>query len=518
MTKKKSPNDQLIVGKNMLKKYFFILLLIFALVIVIPVILTIFSKNQFLTPTTNGASQKENKDMTKKEMIRQPAVAGSFYPGNKTELSQMINDFLNQTADQSATATPRILIVPHAGYIYSGGVAAYSFKQLVGKEIKKAIIIGPSHHFSVSGLFLSGANRWQTPLGLVNLALVNSDLAKENNFVTNEEVHQSEHALELEVPFLQTVLPNIEIIPIVVGQLNTKERADFVLTLNRYLDSQTVLIVSVDLSHYHPYDEARKLDGQAIDHILNLADNGILSDEIDAPWAVATVLELAKQNGWQPKLLKYANSGDVTGDKSAVVGYAAVGFYGEIRDQRSEIRDQNNYADVEKKELLAVVRTTLEQYLKEGKTYEPATDNLKFKEKRGVFVTLTKNGQLRGCIGYIEPVVPLIEAVVDNAISAAVHDNRFSPVQASELKDIEIEISILTVPKTDTLQNIIDQKLGVVLKQGNRGATYLPQVWEDLTTPDQFFSTLCLKGGLAANCDKDKDTQFFSYKAIVFHE
>lgn len=500
----------------MLKKYFFIPLLIFALVIIIAVILTIFSKNQFLTPTANEVSQKENKNMAKKEVIRLPAAAGSFYPGNKTELSQMINDFLNQVADQSATTTPRILIVPHAGYIYSGGVAAYGFKQLVGKDIKKAIIIGPSHHFPVSGLFLSGANRWQTPLGLVNLASINSELAKENNFVINEEVHQSEHALELEVPFLQTVLPNIEIIPIVVGQLNAKARADFVLTLNRYLDSQTVLIVSVDLSHYHPYDEARKLDGQSIDHILNLADNGILSDEIDAPWAVATVLELARQNNWPPKLLKYANSGDVTGDKSAVVGYAAVGFYESQKHKNPKTNDE--YSEAEKQELLEVARTTIEQYLKEGKTYEPATANPKFKEKRGVFVTLNKNGQLRGCIGYIEPVASLVEAVVDNAISAAVHDNRFSPVQASELKDIEIEISILTVPEIDTLQNIIDQKLGVVLKQGNRGATYLPQVWEGLADPNQFFSTLCLKGGLAANCHKDKDTQFFSYKAIVFHE
>lgn len=503
----------------MAKRYIFLTLLFLALAILVAIGFSFVLKTNLLTSKSNLVSQKEDKNMAKKEIIRQPAVAGSFYPADKNELQQMIGEFLAAVpAEAVATDTPRIIIVPHAGYPYSGPVAAYSFKQLIGKNIKKAIIIGPSHHFPVSGLFLSGADLWQTPLGSVNIALINSELAKENNFAINDQVHTPEHALEIEVPFLQTVLPNIEIIPIIVGQLNTSQRADFVSTLNRYLDAQTVLIVSVDMSHYHPYDEALNLDKQSIDHVLNLDDNGILNDEIDAPWAVATVLQLAKQNSWQPKLLKYANSGDTAGDKSAVVGYGAVGFYESQKQKSTKAQNQDEYSDAEKKELLQVARTALEMYVKQGKTYQPKTDDVKLQEKRGVFVTLTKNGQLRGCIGYIEPIKPLIEAVRDNAISAAVHDSRFDPVDVSELKDIDIEISILTVPKPDTIENITKDKLGTVLENGSRGATYLPQVWEDLTDPTEFFQSLCRKGGLSADCYKDSQTQVYSYRAIVFGE
>jgi hypothetical protein len=501
----------------MFKKYFLIILIIFALAIVIAAGFTIFFKNK-PTWVLNRADEAGANNMAKQNLVRQPAVAGSFYPGQAAELQKMVNDFFGQAVLEKPTGTPKIIIVPHAGYPYSGQVAADSFKQLEGLEIKRAIVIGPSHHFPASGLYLSGADLWQTPLGLVKISDLNRELAKNDLFQVSDQIHQPEHALEIELPFLQTILPGIEIVPIVVGQLTFQQQADFAQTLNQYLDSRTILVVSVDLSHYHPYLDAVKLDNQAIKDILEFNDQAILADEIDAPWALASVLKLAKQNGWQPKLLKYANSGDVTGDKSAVVGYSAMAFYGEIREQKSENRDQGEYSEAEKKELLQVARTTLEQYLNEGKIYQPKTDNPKFKEKRGVFVTLNKNGQLRGCIGYIEPIKPLIEAVADNAISAAIYDSRFLPVKADELKDIEIEISILTVPKPDTIENAAKNKFGVVLQKGNRGATYLPQVWEDLADPGQFFSSLCLKGGLAADCYQAENIQILSYQATVFGE
>lgn len=497
-----------------------LIIILIALVATIAVARTfkILLKNKALAPLLNQARQERNINMAEeKKIIRQPAVAGAFYPGSKAELEKMIEGFLANVKIEAPTGTPKILIVPHAGYVYSGQVAAYSFNQLEGLGIKQAIVIGPSHQFPVSGLILSSATHWQTPLGLVKVADVNSELAKKDNFEIINRVHDAEHALEVEIPFLQVIDPNIEIVPIIVGQLTSQEQADFAGILSKYLDAETALIVSVDLSHYHPYDEALALDNQSIDHILNLDSRGILTDEIDASWAVAAVLQLAKQQGWEPKLLKYANSGDVTGDKSGVVGYAAVGFYSS--DKAIErYSDKDEYSEEEKQELLKVARTTIEQYLEKGKTFQPQTDNPKFKENRGVFVTLHKHGQLRGCIGYIQPIKPLIEAVRDNAISAAVHDTRFSPVKASELEDIEIEISILTVPQPDTLENIIKNKYGVVLQQGSRGATYLPQVWEDLPDSEEFFSSLCLKAGLSSNCWQDKKTQLLSYRAIVFHE
>jgi len=521
----------------MLRKPLNLILIILAIIILLAVDFTIYSKYKPRTFLENlshisfveylekvrgkfatyRVDQIEDKNMEK--IVRQPAVAGAFYPASKSEVEKMINSFLAKVPVQKAEGQPRILIVPHAGYVYSGSIAAYSFKRLENLGYKRAIVIGPSHHFPATGLVLSGATHWQTPLGLVKVADINSDLAKEENFTINDRVHEPEHSLEVEVPFLQIVTPDIEIIPIIVGQLNASQQSDFVEVLDQYLDAQTVLIVSVDLSHYHKYDEAVELDNQSIEHILNLDSQEILNDEIDASWAVAAVLELAKKNDWQPKLFKYANSGDTSGYKSeGVVGYAAIGFYGENKETKKQGNNQDEYTQAEKQKLLEVARDTIEMYLKEGKTYEPETDNPKFKEERGVFVTLNKNHNLRGCIGYIEPIKPLIEAVRDNAISAAAHDNRFPPVQSAELDDIEIEVSILTVPKPDTIENIIKHKKGVVLSQGSRGATYLPQVWEDLSDPIQFFSSLCQKGGLLPGCYKDSKTEVLSYEAIVFHE
>ncbi|MFA6254442.1 MAG: AmmeMemoRadiSam system protein B [Patescibacteria group bacterium] len=500
----------------MFKKITYQLLIILAILILATVFLSFFYKNKSLTPTSE-VSQTGVNNMAK-QIIRQPALAGSFYPGQKDALQKMINDFYANVSAQESTSTPRILIVPHAGYVYSGQVASYIFKQLEGTDIKRAIILGPSHHFPAAGLYISSATAWQTPLGEVKVADLNDELAKENNFEVNDSIHQPEHAIEIELPFLQAILPNIEIVPIVVGELNSQEQTDFAQILNKSFDAQTVLVVSVDLSHYHPYQEAEKLDNQSIQDILNLDDIGVIDDEIDAPWAVASILKLAKQNGWQPKLLKYANSGDVTGDKSAVVGYSAIGFYGESNKAIERYSDKDEYSEAEKKELLQVARATIEQYLKEGTIYEPKIENPKFKEKWGVFVTLTKSGQLRGCIGYIQPIKPLLEAVRDNAISAAFDDPRFSSVTASELDKIEIEISILTVPQADTVANIIKGKLGTVLENGNLGATYLPQVWEDLTDPTEFFQSLCRKGGLPKDCYQDSQTKVYSYRAIVFGE
>ena len=320
----------------MVKKYLFFLLVILALAVALVAGLTVYFYYQ---PAVLSKNNKDN-NMTKKEIIRQPAVAGSFYSADINELSSMIDQFLAKVPSETASGTPRILIVPHAGLEYSGQVAAYSFRQLVGSDIKKAIIIGPSHHFADSGLFLSGASQWQTPLGLVKIADLNQTLSGQNNFFVSEKIHQPEHALEIEVPFLQTVISDVEIVPIIVGQLNTNQRLGFASILNKYLDDQTVLIVSVDLSHYHTQTKALDLDNLSIKHILALDSVNILNDEIDAPWAVASVLELAKQNNWQAKLLKHATSGDITGDQLSVVGYGAVGFYGEVKNKKSEIRDQ----------------------------------------------------------------------------------------------------------------------------------------------------------------------------------
>jgi len=481
---------------------------VLAIVILVVCVFTFIYKNKL-----------ENLGITKKNMkqeknVRLPAVSGAFYDSSKEILEKKINYFLSQTKSKKVEGRPRIIIVPHAGYDYSGQVAAYAFKALDNFNFSKAIIIGPSHNYPVSGLFLSKATHWQTPLGLVEVDKVNLTLAQENDFEINEEIHKPEHSIEVEVPFLQTVLPEAKIIPIIVGQLNENQITNFVKLLDKYLDDNTVLIVSVDLSHYHSYQEALDIDKESIQNILNLNSKDILRDEIDAPWAVSAVLELAKLRDYKAQLLNSTNSGDITGDKTRVVGYSSFVFTGEEKN----MTNQDFYTEGEKIELLKISRITIDKYLRTGEIYEPETTNEKFLQKRGVFVTLNKENKLRGCIGYIEPIKPLVEAIRDNAISAAVEDNRFNPVEIGELNDLEIEISILTVPKPDSLENITNKKLGVVLRQGNYGATYLPQVWESFNDSNQFWSSLCKKAGLDSACYLNKQTEFLSYQATVFSE
>jgi len=179
---------------------------------------------------------------------------------------------------------------------------------------------------------------------------------------------------------------------------------------------------------------------------------------------------------------------------------------------------QEEYTDSEKIQLLVLARNIIETYLKSGQEIEPEIKNEKFLRPRGVFVTLTKKDKLRGCIGYIEPIKPLAQAIKDNAIAAATLDNRFLPVSVDELNDLKVEISILTLPQADTIENIIKEKRGVILRQGNRGATYLPQVWNELSDPKVFFTTLCAKGGLPDDCYLDSETEIRSYQAVVFSE
>jgi AmmeMemoRadiSam system protein A len=261
--------------------------------------------------------------------------------------------------------------------------------------------------------------------------------------------------------------------------------------------------------------------------ILNLDSEGIFNAEIDAPWAVSTLISIAKEKNWKPILLYYANSGDVTGDKSGVVGYSAIAFIEQDNNSIETSAKEGLLTKGEQETLLDLARNTLEQYLKTGK--KPKANESKLtpalKKVQGCFVTLNKNHELRGCIGHILPQEELYKAVMDNAINAAVNDPRFNPVEYKELKDIKIEISVLTVPQELKFSSGEDLKKklrpmvdGVVLKQGWHQSTYLPQVWEMLPDKEEFLSSLCLKGGMDPNCWNTTKTEVQTYQAFVFEE
>jgi len=452
------------------------------------------------------------KNKTGKHIIREPAFAGSWYPGDKEALNKTVSGYLNKVKKADLNGTIRAIIVPHAGYIYSGQVAAVSFKQL--EDIYSTVfLLGPSHSYPLRGMAITNATHYRTPLGEVKISDKANDMLIAGLKINNE-ADAKEHSLEIELPFLQVQLKKFELIPIVVGDINPDELTGM---LSKNLGKDGLIVVSVDMSHYHSYNDARALDRFSIDKILNLDSKGIFEAEIDAPWAVSGLLSLAKEKQWKPILLHYANSGDITGDKSRVVGYSAIAF----------VEEKEQLSKNEQEFLLKLARETLEKHLKDGK--KPKIDDSKLspalKKVQGCFTTLSKNGSLRGCIGHIMPQQELYKCVMDNAISAAIEDHRFHHVTYSELKDLKIEISVLTPPKElrFTTPDELKEKLrpmidGVVLKDRFKKSTYLPQVWEQLTDKEEFLSSLCEKGGMQSDCWKKPTIKVQTYQAFVFSE
>jgi len=470
-----------------------------------------------------------------KQMIRKPAVAGQFYPANKDELKNQIASFLNNAEIVDAEKDLRILIVPHAGYTYSGQVAAWGFKQLENKNYQKVIILGASHraYFDKAGVYDKG--KWQTPLGNIDIDenVAENLINQSNNISSNLAVHEQEHSLEVEIPFIQTVLPNAEIVPILLGHQNKQVIDDLAQTITNKFDNNTLLVISTDLSHYPDYGTANKVDNDTIQAILS-GDIEKFNKTIEANEkkqavdtcacgqdAIRVAMQIAKKLEIDEiKLLKYANSGDFGTDKSRVVGYAAIGYYGKLQNSKTQ-KLQTELNKNQQEELLTIARQTLEEYLENKKIPEITVEDPTLQENLGAFVTLRKNGELRGCIGQFEPDIPLYKVVQQKAVDAATNDPRFSPVKLEELDEITIEISAMS-PKTkiDDWKEIELGKHGVVVRKGMRSGTFLPQVatetgW-DLET---FLSRLCSsKAGLSPNCYKDKSVDLYVFTAHVFEE
>jgi len=494
-----------------------LILIVFSIVAIIVFIIVVkFNKED-----------KENNNnlniMMDEKIIRSPAVAGSFYPADKKELFDQIDIFFKKIKFQNYQ-NPRAIIVPHAGIIYSGQTAAYAFKELEGQNIKKVIVIGPSHHEYLDKLGLSHADAWQTPLGEVKIDTGQvKELEKNSEFIYADSAIDQEHSLEIQLPFLQIVLKNDwELIPIIAGQISTEEINSAAQAIINLLDEDTILVISTDLSHYYSKEEAQKIDQKCLESIQNLEFNSECEACGEIP--LKLLFAIGQQMDWQAQILKHSDSGDVTGDEK-VVGYVSAILTGKINNssEKNEYSEGDLFAEVltkaERKYLLKLARDTIDYAFENNGELMPIKNVAdKFKEKRGVFVTLHKDGKLRGCIGYIEPIEKLYLAVQSNALSAAFNDPRFNSLGKKELKYCEIEISILTVPEKTELKKIQEGIDGVILKQDNNQATYLPQVWEDVAGPGEFYGSLCIKAGLQADCYTDPETKFYKYRAEVFKE
>lgn len=459
--------------------------------------------------------------------VRKPAVAGIFYPADRYELSRKIAGYLDKVGYQRVKGNLVAIVVPHAGYDYSGQVAAYAYKELEGREFKRVILLGASHFARFDGISVAEYDYYETALGRVKVDQeFTRQLAKGNPaIVFLPEAHEKEHSLEVQLPFLQTVLKkDFKIVPVIFGTPSLANSRILAMSLAGKIDDETLIVCSTDLSHYHDYETAASMDKKTTGAILkgDIASfvEMLQEGECEAcgtPALITTMLLAPTLGANQVELLQYANSGDlpagrhgVTGDKSRVVGYAAIAY----SYQSSPLTEKD------KGELLRIARKTLEAHLAGKEIPGHKIEKGMLAEKRGAFVTLTKKGKLRGCIGYIQPYKPLAEAVQEMVVAAATKDSRFAPVTKSELKDIDIEISALS--RLKRVRDVEEIKIGrdglYIIARGKSGLL-LPQVateWD--WDRDQFLEQVCYKAGLPKDTWKDKEALLYRFSAEVFHE
>ena len=469
-------------------------------------------------------------------------LAGNWYSNKKEELEKELAVYLDN-ADYKGQKNIKALILPHAGYKYSGGVAAYGIKQITNKSINRVIILGPSHRYYLeNNISVPPFTHYRTPLGEIPLDTKFMEKLSESCYVKSiGNVHEYEHSVQIELPLLQMVLGEFTLVPIVVGRLNEYVASEIAKILHSLIDNETFVIVSSDFCHYGenygyvPFiddieENIKRLDMRASFYIQNKDASGFynfLSETgatICGRYAIGILLFMLSSN-FNVQIMHYDTSGRITGDFSNSVSYFSISFSGEWDKKGNPLFSESGktLSAQEKKNLLRLARKTLEYYLKHKRYPEPVDLGVKIspmmKEVRGGFVTLHKDGALRGCIGDILPKRPLYSVIMAHAVNAAVNDRRFNPVSTSELDAIEFEISALTAPEPiSSYKEIVLGKHGIVLEKNGHSAVFLPQVApEQGWNIDQTLSYLSRKAGLSKDAWK-QGASFFVFKANVFSE
>ena len=476
--------------------------------------------------------------------VRPPAVAGAFYPGDAKELEKTLDGFLAKATVAPIEGTLVAITAPHAGYEFSGQVAAHSFALLKGRKFARVVVISPCHIEAFPFSAIYDGDAYSTPLGTIpvdkefaqKLAAQNS-LIKMSGRGHGIVEGRAEHSLEVELPFLQRVLGEFKLVPIVMGDQNYEMERALGVALAKLIQQgrpkgsaeqpDTLIVASSDLSHFHPYEDAVRLDRKTLNALaeydyFNMSQNfqrGIWEACGGGP-IVAAMIAAERLGANRAQVLKYANSGDVTGDKSRVVGYGAAAFTIE-KTKRSTKGAALSLSGAEKAALMKIAKASVLAAVKERNVYQATSNGIAVLEQdRGAFVTLNKHGQLRGCIGYISPMKPLFMTVRDVAAAAALEDPRFRPVELRELGDITYDVSVMS-----PLRRVIDLKQikvgehGLVVWKGDKEGLLLPQVpveqkWDRMT----FIEQTCVKAGLPTDAWKDEGTDIFMFTALVFGE
>jgi AmmeMemoRadiSam system protein B/AmmeMemoRadiSam system protein A len=438
-----------------------------------------------------GDIPESDSEVLSMQTVRSPAVAGMFYPAEPSKLAAEVDQMLAEAAGTHHDAiAPKALIAPHAGYVYSGLVAASAYSRLARarKLIRRVILLGPVHRVPVRGLALPGVSAFATPLGSIDLDQEAIAAVRSLPFVVESPAaHELEHSLEVHLPFLQRLLDDFKLVPLAVGDA-TREQVAQVLDL-LWGGDETLIVVSSDLSHYLPYDAAREIDHETARMILDLRS------DIDHRHAcggtpVNGLMLAAHRRRMKVQLVDLRNSGDTAGGRDRVVGYGS--FVLSPAD-----RFNGNAGST----LIELAKASIGAHF--GEQVAVADQAPWLRQQAATFVTLTRRDQLRGCIGSLEARRPLAEDVRENAQAAAFRDPRFKPLTAEEWVDTYVEVSLLSAmqPISVTSEAELFRVLrpgvdGLVLEYGHHRSTFLPQVWEQIPDPAQFLVSLRRKAGL----------------------
>jgi len=446
---------------------------------------------------------------------RPAAVAGMFYPEDPAELATSVRYYLEEMGRNADAATmlpvPKAIIAPHAGYIYSGFTAAAAYNRLrpARDRIKRVIMMGPCHRVAVRGLALPDANAFSTPLGDVPIdtqAIEQIiDLPQVSVF---DATHQQDHALEVHLPFLQTVLDDFAIVPMIVGEARPEDVAEVLDKL--WGGPETLILISSDLSHYLPYDTARRVDEATRQAIENLDAHALGDEQACGRHSIRGLLSLAKAKGLKPITVDIRNSGDTAGSRDHVVGYGAWIFVEDRETATEDADDTTTTRDLLRQHgdtLLALAATAVKLGVSTGEVLAPRLEEFDpaLRSERASFVTLDKNDKLRGCIGTLTAVQPLVTDIAENAYRAAFRDPRFGALTHAELADgdLSISVTVLSAPvalkfssREDLLRQVEPSLDGIVLQEGHNRGVFLPAVWEAFPEADEFLWHLIRKASL----------------------
>ena len=452
-------------------------------------------------------------------------MAGKFYPSDPHELRRIVHGYIGNVEKDRIDGKIVALISPHAGYMYSGQVAAWAYKLLEGMDFDDVIVIAPSHRVDFVGASIYNGEGYETPLGIVPIDMELSRRISQRSKIIEyiPQAHAQEHSLEVQIPFLQSVLKGFSLVPMVMGPtLNSDVCQHLSQAIILSIEGKRALIIaSSDLTHSYDYGKVVEQDEILARHIEQFDITGLEEDlrkgrcQACGGGPMVVAMMAAQGLGAQrAKVLKLTTSGDVTGRKSPgdyVVGYMAAVLYQGVEKSGGGLTEED------KRVLHHIARRAIEEAARGKPVPECTVNSRALREKRGAFVTLKKRGRLRGCIGCIKGVKPLYKIVGEMA-AAAFHDPRFRPVTEIELPDLEIEISILApLKRIKDVEEIEVGRHGILIEREFHSGLLLPQVateygWNRKT----FLERCCLKAGLPKDAWQDEKTRIHTFSAEVF--